>query len=56
MHVITARIIEITVIGGESGGSPKPKVRIASPNPPAAPRPIPPKRPPIPIHISTIAN
>ncbi|ETJ26755.1 MAG: Transcriptional regulator, GntR family [Escherichia coli DORA_A_5_14_21] len=52
--LITQIIINIAVMEGEEGFSPKPKTNIATPNPPPAPSPIPPYFPPIPIQARTI--
>ena len=43
-HVTTARIINITVMGGEVGGMRKINTSTNRPNPETTPSPIPPKR------------
>ena len=53
---MTAAIINITSIGGAVGCNPNPKVSIANPTPPITPNPMPPKRAPIIIAVSTNAN
>lgn len=45
--MITDIIINTTLIGISPTGRPKPKVNTAKPKPPATPKPIPLKRPPI---------
>ena len=45
-----------TLVGISPTGRPKPKVKIARPKPPATPRPIPLKRPPIAKQITITAN
>jgi len=53
---MTAAIINITSIGGAVGCNPKAKVSIPKPTPPITPSPIPPRRAPIMIAVSTKAN
>ena len=43
---MTAMMINIALIGGSPGSSPKPKTRTTVPTPPQSPSPIPPDRTP----------
>ena len=52
--VITARMMNIDVVGGSPGGRPKPKTRTARPTRPHSPRPMPPVR--TPMRIATITT
>ena len=49
-------MMNTTLVGISPTGRPKPKVKIARPKPPATPRPIPLKRPPIAKQITITAN
>ena len=53
---ITAAIINITSIGGAVGCKPNTKVSMPKPTPPITPRPMPPKRAPMIIAVSTNNN
>ena len=53
---MTATMMRIVETGGELGLSPKRSTRMQTPKPPAAPRPRPPKRPPMPMHTATVMS
>ncbi len=53
--VITIKMMNIDVVGGSPGGSPKPNTKTASPTKPHSPSPIPPMRTPSRIAMITTA-
>ena len=53
--VITIKMMNIDVVGGSPGGSPKPNTKMASPTRPHRPSPIPPMRTPSRIAMITTA-
>ena len=51
--VMTAMMTRIADVGGDPGGSPKPKIRTSVPAAPHAPRPTPPARTPMKMKMTT---